>query len=63
MYYPTWVDIAMFTGTICLFFFLFLLFLRFLPAVSASEVKELRHEYEHLGHKKHGGAHAAGGAP
>jgi Ni/Fe-hydrogenase subunit HybB-like protein len=44
MYYPTWVDISMFAGTMGLFGFLFLLFLKFLPAVAVAEVKELNHE-------------------
>ncbi len=61
MYYPTWVDIGIFTGTMGLFGTLFLLFLRFLPAVSASEVKEYRYELEHAaanGHSlPHKGAH------
>jgi molybdopterin-containing oxidoreductase family membrane subunit len=46
MYYPTWVDISLFSGTICFFGTLFLLFLKFVPAVAISEVKELRHEME-----------------
>jgi molybdopterin-containing oxidoreductase family membrane subunit len=44
MYYPTWVDLTLLTGTICFFGTLFLLFLKFLPAVAVSEVKELNHE-------------------
>jgi hypothetical protein len=48
MYYPTWVDLSLLTGTICFFGTLFLLFLKFLPAVAVSEVKELNHEL-HLG--------------
>ena len=46
MYAPTWVDFALFAGTIGLFGFCFLLFLRFVPSVSATEVKELAHELE-----------------
>jgi molybdopterin-containing oxidoreductase family membrane subunit len=44
MYYPTWVDISLYIGTVCFFGTLFLLFLKFLPAVAVSEVKELNHE-------------------
>ncbi len=39
MFYPTWVDIWTFIGTIGLFCFLFLLFMRFLPMIAISEVK------------------------
>jgi molybdopterin-containing oxidoreductase family membrane subunit len=39
MYYPTWVDVFTFVGTIGIFLTLFLLFIRFLPMVSMSEVK------------------------
>jgi molybdopterin-containing oxidoreductase family membrane subunit len=47
MYYPTWVDLCMFLGTMGFFTTAFLLFLRFLPAVAVSEVKELNYEYNH----------------
>jgi molybdopterin-containing oxidoreductase family membrane subunit len=40
-YSPTWVDIGIFTGTLCFFLFLFLLFLKFIPFVPVMEVKEL----------------------
>jgi molybdopterin-containing oxidoreductase family membrane subunit len=49
-YFPTWVDISLFIGTIGLFSTLFLLFLKFVPAVALTEVKELRHELDHAGH-------------
>jgi molybdopterin-containing oxidoreductase family membrane subunit len=49
MYAPTWVDFALFTGTIGLFSTLFLLFLKLVPAVAVTEVKELRHELAHAG--------------
>ncbi|HZH04464.1 MAG TPA: NrfD/PsrC family molybdoenzyme membrane anchor subunit [Myxococcaceae bacterium] len=59
MYYPTWVDICLFIGTMGLFGTLFLLFLRFLPAVSASEVKEYQYELNHeAAHAKHAAAGA-----
>lgn len=41
MFYPTWVDVGIFVGSIGLFFTLFLLFLRFLPAIAIAEVKML----------------------
>lgn len=41
MFYPTWVDVGVFVGSIGLFFTLFLLFLRVLPAVAIAEVKLL----------------------
>ena len=47
MYYPTWVDITLFLGTIGFFSTLFLLFLKFIPAVAVSEVKELNEELQH----------------
>ena len=41
MYYPTWVDVFTFVGTIGIFVTLFLLFIRFLPMVAMSEVKSV----------------------
>jgi len=41
MYYPTWVDIWTFVGTIGIFVTLFLLFIRFLPMVAISEVRSV----------------------
>jgi Ni/Fe-hydrogenase subunit HybB-like protein len=41
MYYPTWVDIWTFIGTIGIFVTLFLLFIRFLPMVAMSEVRSV----------------------
>jgi molybdopterin-containing oxidoreductase family membrane subunit len=57
MYYPTWVDISLLTGTIAFFGTLFLLFLKYVPAVAVTEVKELRHELEHewKTHPEHAG--------
>ena len=51
MFYPTWVDVGIFVGSIGLFFTLFLLFLRFLPAVAIAEVKMLLKSAS-LQHKK-----------
>jgi Ni/Fe-hydrogenase subunit HybB-like protein len=39
MFYPTWVDIWTFIGTLGIFVTLFLLFIRFLPMVAIAEVK------------------------
>jgi molybdopterin-containing oxidoreductase family membrane subunit len=58
LYAPTWVDWAVFAGTIGLFSTLFLLFMKFVPAVAVTEVKELRHE---LAHDEHAAVSAAGG--
>ena len=41
MYYPTWVDIWTFIGTIGIFVTLFLLFIRFLPMVAISDVRSV----------------------
>ncbi|WP_353125961.1 NrfD/PsrC family molybdoenzyme membrane anchor subunit [Parapedobacter pyrenivorans] len=41
MFYPTWVDVGIFVGSIGVFFTLFLLFLRFLPGIAIAEVKLL----------------------
>jgi Ni/Fe-hydrogenase subunit HybB-like protein len=41
MYYPTWVDVFTFVGTIGIFVTLFLLFIRFFPMVAMSEVKSV----------------------
>jgi molybdopterin-containing oxidoreductase family membrane subunit len=46
MYYPKWVDIGTFTGTLLFFFTNMLLFFKFLPTVAASEVKELNYELQ-----------------
>jgi molybdopterin-containing oxidoreductase family membrane subunit len=42
-YWPTWVDILTFSGSVCLFVHLFLLFIRFLPMIAMSEVKGIMH--------------------
>jgi molybdopterin-containing oxidoreductase family membrane subunit len=39
MYYPTWVDVMTFAGTLGIFTTLFLLFIRFFPMIAMSEVK------------------------
>ncbi len=41
MFYPTWVDVSIFIGSLGLFFTLFLLFIRVLPAIAMAEVKLL----------------------
>src|ERR1700735_2842593 len=44
MFYPTWVDVSVFIGSIGVFFTLFLLFIRVLPAIAMAEVKLLLKE-------------------
>ena len=39
VYYPTWVDVGTYAGTLGAFFMLYLLFVRFLPMIAVSEVK------------------------
>ena len=39
MFYPTWVDVSIFIGSIGVFFTLFLLFIRVLPSIAMAEVK------------------------
>jgi Ni/Fe-hydrogenase subunit HybB-like protein len=68
MYYPTWVDVSTFVGTIGIFVTLFLLFIRFLPMVAISEVRSVLPEADphHVPDVPHtdptiedvGGAHA-----
>lgn len=41
MFYPSWVDVGVFVGSVGVFFTLFLLFLRFLPSIAIAEVKLL----------------------
>lgn len=41
MFYPTWVEVSLFIGSIGVFFTLFLLFLRVLPSIAMAEVKLL----------------------
>lgn len=41
MFYPTWVDIGVFVGTIGIFFVLFLMFTRFFPVLALNELKTI----------------------
>ncbi len=41
MFYPTWVDIGIFIGTIGIFFTLFLCFARFFPVLALNELKSI----------------------
>jgi len=41
MFYPTWVDVGIFIGTIGIFFTLFLLFARFFPVLALNELKTI----------------------
>jgi molybdopterin-containing oxidoreductase family membrane subunit len=58
-YSPSWVEIALFIGTIGMVLALFLLFLRFLPCINIAEVKwTLKesdpHHDDHHDHPDHG---------
>jgi len=54
-YSPSWVEIALFLGTIGMFLALFLLFLRFLPCINIAEVKWslLESDPHHDDHEEH----------
>ncbi len=41
MFYPTWVDVGIFVGTIGIFFTLFLMFARFFPVLALNELKTI----------------------
>lgn len=41
MFYPTWVDLGIFIGTIGIFLFLFLLFARYFPVLALNELKSI----------------------
>jgi len=41
MFYPTWVDIGIFVGTLGIFFTLFLLFARYFPVLALNEIKTI----------------------
>lgn len=41
MFYPTFVDVGVFIGTIGIFFTLFLLFARFFPVLALNEIKSI----------------------
>lgn len=47
MFYPTFVDVCVFIGSIGVFFTLFLLFIRVLPAIAIAEVKLLLKSSSH----------------
>ena len=52
MYYPTFWDYAMYSGTIGFFIMMFFLFVRFIPPINIFEIKELLHKVP-LGKKPH----------
>ena len=60
-FWPTWVDIATYLGSLGLFMTLFLLFCRYLPMVAIAEVKGVM-PHTHDGHGHGAPAPAAGGA-
>jgi molybdopterin-containing oxidoreductase family membrane subunit len=41
MFYPTWIDMSVFIGSIGVFFTMFLLFIRVFPSIAMAEVKLL----------------------
>nr|MBP8851091.1 polysulfide reductase NrfD [Breznakibacter sp.] len=41
LYIPTWVEVAIFTGTLGIFFAMYFLFIRFIPVVAINEVKSI----------------------
>jgi molybdopterin-containing oxidoreductase family membrane subunit len=41
MFFPTWVDIGIYVGTIGIFFTCFLLFTRIFPVIAQSELKSI----------------------
>ncbi|MFN3648761.1 MAG: NrfD/PsrC family molybdoenzyme membrane anchor subunit [Armatimonadota bacterium] len=47
LYYPTWVDWAIYIGTMGFFVLLFLLFSRFVPVISIAEMRELLLHHGH----------------
>ncbi|HNB58936.1 MAG TPA: polysulfide reductase NrfD [Phycisphaerales bacterium] len=55
MFYPTWVDILTFAGTVGIFLTLFMLFLRFLPAFAMSEIKNVTPQASPHAHGHEGG--------
>jgi len=58
MFYPTWVDVSVFIGSIGLFFTMFLLFIRVLPSIAMAEVKLILKSSSEQAKKKliaHGG--------
>jgi molybdopterin-containing oxidoreductase family membrane subunit len=58
-FYPTWVDVGTYVGTLGVFFTLYLLFVRFLPMIAVSEVKAITPQADP--HQPLGGA--KGGRP
>jgi Ni/Fe-hydrogenase subunit HybB-like protein len=52
MFYPTWIDVSVFVGSIGVFFTLFLLFLRVLPSIAIAEVKLLLKEFKRAGEEE-----------
>ncbi len=58
MFYPTWVDMSVFIGSIGLLFTMFLLFIRVLPSIAMAEVKLILKSSSEQAKKKliaHGG--------
>jgi molybdopterin-containing oxidoreductase family membrane subunit len=41
MYYPTWIEVGIFVGTMGVFLFLYMLFCKFFPVIAIAEVKSI----------------------
>ena len=41
MFYPTWIDVITFTGTLGIFFLMYLIFIRFLPVIAIAVVRSV----------------------
>ncbi|GHA73143.1 NrfD/PsrC family molybdoenzyme membrane anchor subunit [Pontibacter akesuensis] len=57
MFYPSWVDVGVYVGTIGLFFTLFLLFAKFFPVVNMAEVKAILKSSSGVVHTPHNTMH------
>ena len=55
MFWPTWIDIGIFVGSIGIFLTLFLLFVKFLPVFAMAELKAVMPQADPHGHDDHGG--------
>jgi len=60
MFFPTWVDIGIFVGSIGIFLTLFLLFVKFLPVFAMAELKAVMPQGDPHGHDDHSGDHSDG---
>jgi len=61
MFWPTWVDILTFVGSIGIFLTLFLLFMRFMPMFAMAELKAVLPQADPHGHEPNGNGHGDDG--